>query len=215
MRALSRAEARAFDDFAMRTLRAPGILLMENAAIGCVSALRDLAGSAWPRVRVVIACGAGSNGGDGYAIARLLRVAGAEPEIHSLGSPRPGSDAAINASIAEALGIPRRELRPDEAVPEGDLLVDALFGTGLSHPLEPGARAAVECIDRFNGMRLAVDLPSGLDCDRGVPLGAALRATVTATMVAPKAGFAAPGAGAWTGRVVVVPIGVPLDAWLT
>ncbi len=213
MRAFTRAEARAFDEFAMRSLRVPGVVLMEHAAIGCVDALRELAGAAWPRVRVAIACGGGNNGGDGYAMARLLRMHGADPVLHAFGSPRAGSDAAINAGIAEALGIPRVPLTAESAPPEADLLVDALFGTGLEHELSGDARSVVELVDRFAGPRLSVDLPSGLDGDRGVPLGAAVRATVTATMAAPKAGFAAPGAAAFTGRVVVVPIGVPVEAW--
>lgn len=214
MRLFRRADARAFDDFAMRTLGVPGVVLMENAAIGCVEALRTLAGPSWPRVRVAIACGPGNNGGDGYAMARLLRVAGAEPEIHAFGEPRAGTDAAVNAAIVDALEIPRRSLRPESAVPEADFLVDALFGTGLDRELDGDARRVVELVDRFDGPRIAVDLPSGLDADHGVPLGAACRATITATMAAPKLGFSVPGASAWTGHVVVVPIGVPVDAWL-
>ncbi|MBM4113114.1 MAG: NAD(P)H-hydrate epimerase [Phycisphaerae bacterium] len=211
VRAFTRAEAQAFDRFAIETLGIPGIVLMENAALGCTEALRELAGTAWPTVRVAIVCGPGSNGGDGYAVARLLRVAGAEPIVHCFGRPRAGSDAAINAAIVEALGIPVAP-PPLASAPMADLLVDALFGTGLSTDLDGDSRRIVERMNEFRGPRLAVDLPSGLDCDRGEPLGAAVRATVTATMAAPKAGFAAPGASAFTGRVVVVPIGAPVDA---
>lgn len=237
MRPFTRSDARAFDDFAMRTLGIPGIVLMENAAIGCVQALRELAGSRWPGVRVEIVCGPGNNGGDGYAIARHLCSAGATPRLRPFGVPRAESDAALNAAIATALGIPsepigtnsRREagsehrpfasrgLAMDDDPPlaalEGDLLVDALFGTGLDREVDARSAAVIEAMNRFDGPRLAVDLPSGLDCDRGVPLGAAVRATVTATMAARKIGFDAPGAAEFTGRVVVVPIGAPVEMW--
>jgi len=241
MRALTRAEARAFDEFAMRTLRIPGIVLMENAAIGCVQALRQLASERWPRVRVEIVCGGGNNGGDGYAIARHLLMVGASPGIRAFSAPRAGSDAAVNEAIARAMGIPIVPcLAPPAAAPgtavanaestaapgasaaprgafapfEGDLLVDALFGTGLDREVDAAAASIIDSMNLFHGPVLAVDLPSGLDCDRGVPLGRAVRATVTATMVAPKVGFSAPGADRFTGRVVVVPIGAPLDARL-
>ena len=91
-------------------------------------------------------------------------------------------------------------------------MVDGLLGTGLTRPVEGPLRAAIEAINRSGKPVLALDLPSGLDADRGEPLGAAVRARVTATFVAPKLGFSAPGASGYTGEVCVVGIGVPAEA---
>jgi len=219
----------------MDALGVPGIVLMENAAIGCMAALRELAGDAWPAVRIEIVCGSGNNGGDGYAIARQCLVAGATPRLRPFSAPRAGSDAERNAKMCAALGIlsvpfvgtdgdegdePDERLERvesdahdahDEADEElrGDLLVDALLGTGLDRAAEANAARVIGAMNRFNGPILSVDLPSGLDADTGKPLGAAVRATVTCTMVAPKRGFEHKSASEWTGRVIVVPIGVP------
>ena len=91
--------------------------------------------------------------------------------------------------------------------------MDAIYGTGLEGELRAQGRALVEALDAAPLPKVAVDIPSGLDCDTGAPLGAAVRAVRTVTFVAPKAGFSAEGAAAWTGRVDVVPNGCPRAAW--
>jgi NAD(P)H-hydrate epimerase len=88
-------------------------------------------------------------------------------------------------------------------------VVDALFGTGLSRPIESPKSLAVTAVNASRAPVLAVDIPSGLDCDTGEPLGPTVRATHTATFVAPKKGFANPNSRAWTGEVHVIDIGVP------
>jgi NAD(P)H-hydrate epimerase len=97
----------------------------------------------------------------------------------------------------------------DALTGEADWLVDGLFGTGLARPPEGAFRRAIEAMNRSGKPILALDLPSGLDADRGEPLGTAVTAGLTATFVAPKLGFAAPGAAAYTGEVVVIDIGLP------
>ena len=92
---------------------------------------------------------------------------------------------------------------------ETDWVVDALLGTGLTRPVEGAIAAAIDAVNRAGKPVQALDLPSGLDADRGVPLGTAVRATLTATFVAPKSGFIAPGAHEYTGPVVVIDIGAP------
>jgi NAD(P)H-hydrate epimerase len=88
-------------------------------------------------------------------------------------------------------------------------VVDALFGTGLSRPLGPPFAEVVEAVNASTNPVLAVDLPSGLDCDTGEPLGPTVRAAHTATFVAPKRGFLNPRSAAWTGEVHVIDIGAP------
>lgn len=92
---------------------------------------------------------------------------------------------------------------------EADWLIDGLFGTGLSRPVEGMMRTVIEAMNRSGKPILALDLPSGLDCDTGQPLGATIQATATASFVAPKLGFAQPGAAFYTGEVEVVDIGLP------
>ena len=214
----TREQARAYDAFCMGTLGIRGLTLMENAARGCTDiALRMLAR---PRgARVLVACGAGQNGGDGYAIARMLADAGCAVRVVTLAPPRAGTDAAEMRARAEARGVPiaafacdggATPLVCDGVAPE--LVIDALFGTGLDRALEGDALAFVRAINSLKALGvpvLSVDLPSGMDCDTGAGLPECVRATVTATMVAPKRGFVADGARDCTGRVEVVSIGGP------
>lgn len=200
----TRSEARAYDRHCMDVLRIPGIVLMRNAAAGCAA----LAESMCARdARVTVVCGAGQNGGDGYGVAAMLAERGMRVRVLALGKPQDGSDAAVMRAEAIARGVPI-ELFPG-AGDGGDLVVDALFGTGLDRPLDGEALAAVRWINASRARVLSIDLPSGMDCDLGCGLPECVRADVTATMVARKRGFDAPGADAWTGRVVVVPIGGP------
>ena len=203
----TREQARAYDQFCMGKLGIRGLTLMENAARGCADvALRILAE---PRgARVLVACGAGQNGGDGYAIARMLADAGCAVRVVALAPPRAGTDAAEMRARAEARGVPIAGFAGDGGAPE--LVVDALFGTGLDRALEGDALAFVRVINALGVPVLSVDLPSGMDCDTGAGLPECVRATVTATMVAPKRGFVADGARACVGRVEIVPIAPPV-----
>ena len=204
---LSRKQAVAYDRHCMDALGLAGIALMERAARGCA----DIALQMTRVGPIVVLCGPGQNGGDGYAIARMLHEAGRRVMVVALGVPRMGSDAAV---MRERLGdVPVCDFPPARAAERPELIVDALFGTGLDRPLEGDALEAVRWINAQHVPVLSVDLPSGLDCDRGVPLPECVRASVTATMVARKLGFSR--AGEWTGRVDVVPIGGPDPAaWM-
>ncbi len=203
---MSSAQARAFDRDCMDRLGIPGVVLMENAAIGLLGIAASMLGGVSGR-RVEVICGSGNNGGDGYALARHLHVHGAMVRLRPVAPPRPGSDAAVMARICARMGLAHLPADAAEAF-QGDLLVDAVLGTGLKDALGP-ALAAV--LARFAGPApvLAVDVPSGMDADTGAAAAATVRATVTGTMAAAKTGFSAPGAAAFTGRVVVVNLGCP------
>ena len=125
-------------------------------------------------------------------------------------------DAAVQWNVLDRSGIDQECLegeapdrRLDLRLAEADWVVDALLGTGLSRPVEGPLAAAIEALNRSGKPILALDLPSGLDADTGRPLGVAVRAEATATFVAPKLGFDAPEAAAYTGEVAVIDIGVP------
>lgn len=190
---------------------------MENAGRSCAELIKEkLAGTANPKV--CIFCGTGNNGGDGYVIARHLLNSGFKVVVVICGDrAKIKGDAKINLDIVEKLGQAIEHLDLGEPgigeqvkafAYDAEMVVDGLFGTGLSGQLRSEHIELIESIDALKCPVLAVDIPSGLDCDSGQPLGAAVRATYTVTFVAAKKGFAATGARDYTGEVFVAPIGV-------
>jgi ADP-dependent NAD(P)H-hydrate dehydratase / NAD(P)H-hydrate epimerase len=160
----------------------PGIALMESAGAAVAERARALAPEGG---RVLILCGPGNNGGDGFVAARHLAEAGRAVEVVLLGARADlKGDAAL---AARAWTGPVREGAPD-ALPAADLVVDALFGAGLSRDLDGAARALVEAVNGAGLPVLAVDVPSGVDGDTGAVRGAAIRASETVTFVAFKPG---------------------------
>jgi NAD(P)H-hydrate epimerase len=209
-RMLSRDQVRDLDRRAIGHYGVPGVVLMENAGRGAAELLARL----WPdSARVVILCGHGNNGGDGFVIARHLDRAGFAVEVILAGPPtRLAGDAATMFEIVRRSGIPCADL--STAIADGDVIVDALLGTGAVGPPRGTIAAAIEAVTaRATGPRaprvLAIDVPSGLDADSGMPAGKCIRAAATATFVARKRGFEAAGAASFTGAVHVVDIGAP------
>jgi len=218
---LSREQVRAFDSWAINTLGIPGVVLMENAGRSCAELIKDkLADVAEPKV--CIFCGIGNNGGDGYVTARHLLNKGVKVIVVVCGDRNKiKGDAKINLDILERMGQPIEQLNIVDGDISGrvitftdgaDMLVDSLFGTGLSGQLRDGYKQLVESINAQNCPILAVDIPSGLDCDTGEPLGAAIRATWTVTFAAVKKGFTVSSSTPqYTGQIFVASIGVVPD----
>lgn len=217
-RVMSRDQVRSVDRWAIEEIGLPGIALMENAGRSCAEFIMDRLGRKTAR-RVCIFCGTGNNGGDGYVIARHLRNAGQRTCVVLCGDrQKVHGDARINLDVLGALGEDVRELDLGaadapalvRALAQGaDIVVDALFGTGLQGPLREDCWRLVEAINGLKVPVLAVDIPSGLDCDTGRPLGAAIRADWTVTFVAMKKGFIASAESAqYTGQVHVASIGI-------
>lgn len=212
-RSLSRQQVRAIDQRAIHELGIPGTVLMENAGRGCVNALL----AAGCRGPVVVSCGKGNNGGDGFVIARQLDEAGIAVRVLLFADPAGlRGDALANYEIATRCRLPIERIHDhvtaselDAQFHDADWLVDALLGTGATgNPKQPYA-LAIERGNLASARRLAIDLPSGLDCDTGEPGSPTFRADLTCTFVAAKQGFANPAARPFLGRVEVVPIGVP------
>ena len=217
-RVMSREEVRQVDSWAIQEIGVPGVVLMENAGRSCADLIREKL-AAVERPRVCIFAGAGNNGGDGYVVARHLLNAGIDTAVVLCGDRRKvQGDAGINLAVLERLGHAPELLDPGDPNVAGrvaalaghaDMIVDALFGTGLQGRLREPHRALIETINALDRPVLAVDIPSGLDCDTGEPLGAAIRAAYTVTFVAVKKGFvASPDATAYTGELYIASIGV-------
>ncbi|MEL6106512.1 MAG: NAD(P)H-hydrate epimerase [Planctomycetota bacterium] len=208
---MKREEVRLVDEIAIRDFGMTGLVLMENAGRGAAQLLERWSSRDQP---MKILCGRGNNGGDGYVIARHLQLAGFEVQIVSVVPlDRLTDDAAANARIALAAEIPLRvvgnanELKT--AIDAYDQLIDCLLGTGARGAPRGIYRDAILLANSLRGPRVAIDVPSGLDCDTGIANEPTFRANATITFVAEKDGFANPQAEAFVGQISVVPIGVP------
>ena len=211
---LTRDQARALYRLAIETYGIPGIVLMENAGRNMAELLLSLG----PRGPVIVCCGKGNNGGDGFVIARHLDNRGEAVRVLLFARPEDlHGDAGVNYRVLARSGLPLA-VHAGPAVPEDEVrqeaagaewVVDALFGTGLTSAVRPPLDGVIARINDGPARVLAVDVPSGLDCDTGEPLGPTVRAEHTATMAAWKKGFATPAARPWVGQVHLIDIGVP------
>lgn len=209
---LDRESVRAVDRAAVEEYGIPGIVLMENAARGLAAqALQMLSSAQDSSPTALIVCGSGNNGGDGYALGRHLHNAGIKTVFVKLGESRAGTDAAINREICLKMGLPEVPLDDIGSHADADLIVDAIFGTGLDRPVRGPAAEAIEWINGVSRPVLAVDVPSGLDCDTGEPLGMTVRVDCTVTFVAKKPGLITVAAKEYVGKVVVADIGAPIE----
>ena len=227
LRPLTRNEARSIDQRAMDEYGIPGLVLMENAgrnAAGIIAARY-----AESNREVCIVCGKGNNAGDGFVIARNLKMAGYTPTVVLAEDPETqSSDARFNFKLIKDAGFDINILHPDEDPGElsgqlnsCDVIVDALVGTGLRG--SPRGRLAdiIRCINAAKTNRtvievVSIDIPSGMDCDDGpndespeFDPASCVKADLTITFVAEKAGFSKPSATRLLGEVVVADIGAP------
>lgn len=197
---LAGAEAmRALDRHAIEVLGVPGEVLMESAGRAVVDVVLARRPS-----RVHVVCGPGHNGGDGLVAARHLAIVGVAVDVELVAAPR--GDAAVQWERARAAGV-----REGDGA-GADLVVDAIFGTGLARPVEGPAARAIERLNEAGVPVVAVDLPSGIDADRGAELGVAVRAAETVTFGMPKPGLALEPGRSLAGRVTVARIGIPEHA---
>ena len=214
---LSRAQMRAFDAHLIDGCRVPGLLLMENAGRGATDVLvrEGLGGDARGK-RVVIVCGAGNNGGDGFVIARHLRAREAQVALFCTAEPaRIRGDARVNHDAFAGTGGAVRVLASggdpafQEEIGKADAVVDALFGTGLDRPIVGEAVTILAALSAARGKRVAIDIPSGIDADTGATLGASFEADFTVTFAHPKLGLLTPRGARAAGALHVVDLGVP------
>jgi NAD(P)H-hydrate epimerase len=210
---LTRAQVREIDRLSTERYHVPSIVLMENAARGAADVACDMLGPATRGKSVLALCGGGNNGGDGLAAARHLHNRGHRVAIALTIDPaKYKGDALTNWQIVSAMNLPCHPATPKLlAAAKADLLLDAIFGTGLTDAPRDPFPALVDAIAQSGIPVLAIDLPSGLNCDTGHPPGPCVSATRTVTFVAEKVGFAAPDARPFLGQVTVASIGCPAD----
>ncbi len=178
-------QVRELDRQAIERFGIPGVELMERAGSAAFALLQER----WPTARhVCVLAGTGNNGGDGFVLARAASAAGLQVVVLQLGDR---DTMAAEARVhARAWGDAGGEWRPFDAIPEGcDVIVDAILGTGLQRELRGQYRAAVEAVNAHPAPVLSLDIPTGLDSDRGVILGDAVHAQATLSFVALKRGM--------------------------
>ncbi|HEV2970941.1 MAG TPA: NAD(P)H-hydrate epimerase [Pirellulales bacterium] len=210
---LNRQQVREVDRRAVDEYGISGLLLMENAGRGVTDKLCQFGVDGL----VVVCCGKGNNGGDGFVIARHLDLRRLAVQVLLFAEPDElTGDAAANFHILEKCEVPIAVLaeaadvaRLEHEFAKAAWIVDALLGTGATGEPRPPYDAAIARINASGKQVLAVDLPSGLDCDTGQPAMNTIRATHTCTFVAVKPGFIVPGADEFTGQVHVLDIGAP------
>lgn len=210
---LTRQQVRDVDRRAIEDYGISGVVLMENAGRGATEALCRL-GCRGP---VAICAGKGNNAGDGFVIARHLAIRGIESRVLLFTDIEYLSgDAAINYHILQRAGLAGKvvplPVNSDWLADELDSvewIVDALLGTGTEGTLREPYVTAIQAMNHSRKPIFAVDLPSGMDCETGLPLSTCVRARHTATFVAPKPGFNTPFGREFTGKVEVIDIGIP------
>ena len=205
---LTAAETRAAEAEAERR-GLPASILMENAGTAVAEAAAKLGGAA---ARFLVVAGPGNNGGDGYVAARKLHAAGRQMDVWRVGDPaRLRGDAARNHAAVEQSGVPVHSSAAALPLRPGDVVVDAIFGTGLGRAPEGEAADAIRQLDRWRaeGVRvLAVDLPSGLSSDSGRAFEPCVAADLTVTFGARKLGLALEPGATLAGCIEVVDIGL-------
>lgn len=216
IRVATASEMQEMDRRAAVEFGIPSLLLMENAGAETV---REIL-AAFPGIgglRVLVLCGRGNNGGDGFVIARRLLGRGISVRTVLLARrDAVQGDARINLEILEKLGAPPVEIPEPGDLPglraclaSAEVVVDAIVGTGSRGPARGFLADAIDAVNRSGRPVVAVDIPSGLGADRAEASGVAVRATLTVTFAAPKRSLILFPAAAHAGRVRVVDIGIP------
>src|SRR4051812_32335651 len=216
MRVLNAAQMRDADRQTIEEIGIPSMVLMENAGRQVVAALEAAYDDLQDR-HVAVLCGRGSNGGDGFVVARTLYQRGTDVSVFVIGSLTDvKGDARLNVEILGRLGITVVEVSDEQAwelhfseISKCDLIVDAIFGTGLKEPLAGMLETVAADINASGIPVTAVDLPSGLSADHAETIGDCIRAHITVTLAAPKLPLVLPSGESSAGNIVVADIGIP------
>jgi NAD(P)H-hydrate epimerase len=216
MRVLNAAQMRDADRQTIDEIGIPSMVLMENAGRQVVAAL-EAAYDDLPDKQIAILCGPGNNGGDGFVVARTLHQRGIDASVFVVATMSAiKGDARLNLEILGRLGLTVVEISDEQAwdlhfseISKCDLIVDAIFGTGLKNPLSGMMETVAADVNASGLPVVAVDLPSGLSADHAEPIGECIRAAMTVTLGAPKLPLVLPPGEGAAGNIVVADIGIP------
>ena len=214
------SEMRACDQHAVRTLKIPAIVLMENAGRGTVDCIESTFGPVCGKT-ILIFCGKGNNGGDGFVIARHLYNRGANVEVVLLGrfselkreskinfeSIRMIAANCLNDSMLRIHSF--KSIKMLNLLPKTDLIVDAIVGTGFSGDVREPYRSVIKWINKADIKVVSVDIPSGVNADNGEVKNVAVKAHLTTTMGLKKIGLITCGGASYAGKIEVVDISIP------
>ncbi len=215
MYALTAKQMKDLDSSAINDWQIPAILLMEHAALALYN---EIAKRYSNDAKILIVCGAGNNGGDGLALARLLLNNGYSSTILMLTNPDKLSELStihyhvLKKQNANIIHIAKQDDLATIA-PDYNLIVDAIFGVSLNRPVEGLYAATINWINQQNATVLAVDLPSGIDATSGKYLATAVKADITVTFAAAKCGLYLFPAADYVGQLIVADIGIPKAAY--
>ncbi len=219
-KSLTREQMRELDRKAIEEYKIPGIILMENAGRNVAEEVIKMMDNP-QKTKVAILCGKGNNGGDGFVVARHLHNHHIPVDVFliaKISDILKDGDAATNLQILLTMKIPIKELTDATHINNTlmnltnyDILIDALFGTGLSGEVREPFKTLIYGINNLNKTIVSVDIPSGLDCNTGNILGTAVKATKTITFAASKKGFFLGKGPDYTGNVVVTDISIPRE----
>lgn len=194
----------------------PGIILMENAGIKVFKHIVDAGGA---EGKVCFICGTGNNGGDGFVAARHLSFINKDITINVIGDEaRIKGDAALNCGILKKMGLSVKHITDEGGledlacdIKESSIIVDGIFGTGMKGEVQGLNKDVIDSINRSSKYVISIDIPSGIDSDRGNLMGAGVRADRTVTLALPKVGlYMYPGAD-YAGEIMVEDISIPWE----
>lgn len=201
-------EMKYYDQQTIEEKKIPSMVLMERAALAVVEVMeeRDL-----KKDKILVVCGSGNNGGDGFAIARLLYLKGYHVDVTFLGVlSHCTKECYLQQEILRNFGFKYNSNIPDK---EYTVIVDAIFGIGLARSIEGSYEEVIRTLNSLQAYKVAVDIPSGISTDSGKVMGVAFQADVTVTFAFRKVGLVLYPGASYAGRVVVKDIGIIKQEW--
>ncbi|MGM0378123.1 MAG: NAD(P)H-hydrate dehydratase [Bacillota bacterium] len=213
MKVLTNQQMKTIEKIAMDDYKIPSIVMMENAAYSVLNEILDVISN---KQEVLIFCGTGNNGGDGFALSRLLTSHNIENKVIILGDiDNIKKNALLNLNILKANNTTIKNVKSDldlkkivSLIKSDDLIVDAIFGTGLNRPVKGIYKKTIQCILNLKNYIISIDIPSGINGNNGHIEGVAVEADRTVTMFLPKFGNVLFPGAQYNGKLIIGDIGI-------
>lgn len=210
-RILTGKEAKRVDKYSIEKIGIPSLVLMERAA---VSVCNVIGKNVADKKRVLVVCGSGNNGADGIAVARILSTSGYDVTvIECSDKAHRTNDYIYQRELLEYYDVKKYTLRDFDFNDNYEIIIDGIFGIGLSRPVEGEIFELINKLNSLSGVKIAIDCPSGVDCNNGKILGISFNADITVTFGSAKYGLLLYPGAEYTGDVIVEDIGFPDEAY--